>query len=62
MHLVPWNFLLLWPIRDKMRTFLEQTMLIGDRIRAIREAKKLSQGDIEQRAGLLHAYVNRCGR
>jgi len=45
-----------------MRTFLEQTMLIGDRIRAIREAKKLSQGDIGQRAGLLHAYVNRCGR
>ena len=29
-----------------MRTFLEQTMLIGDRIRAIREAKKLSQGDM----------------
>ncbi len=34
-------------------------MLIGDRIRAIREAKKLSQGDIEKRCGLLRAYVSR---
>ena len=45
-----------------MRTFLEQTMLIGDRLRVIRKAKKLSQGDIEQRTGLLRSYVNRCGR
>ena len=34
-------------------------MLIGDRIRAIREAKNLSQGDIENRSGLLRAYVSR---
>ncbi len=34
-------------------------MLIGDRIRAIREAKKLSQGDIEERSGLLRAYISR---
>jgi transcriptional regulator with XRE-family HTH domain len=34
-------------------------MLIGDRIRAIREAKKLSQGDIEKRCGLLRAYISR---
>lgn len=34
-------------------------MLIGDRLRAIREAKKLSQGDIEQRCGLLRAYISR---
>ncbi len=34
-------------------------MLIGDRIRAIREAKNLSQGDIEQRCGLLRAYISR---
>jgi len=27
-------------------------MLIGDRLRTIREAKKLSQGEIEQRSGL----------
>lgn len=34
-------------------------MLVGDRIRQIREARKLSQGDIEQRTGLLRAYVSR---
>ncbi len=34
-------------------------MLIGDRLRAIREEKKLSQGDIEKRTGLLRCYVSR---
>ena len=34
-------------------------MLIGDHIRAIREAKKLSQGDIEKRSGLKRAYISR---
>jgi len=34
-------------------------MLIGDRFRAIREAKKLSQGDIEKRTGLKRSYVSR---
>ena len=34
-------------------------MLIGERIRAIREAKNLSQGDIETRTGLIRCYVSR---
>ena len=34
-------------------------MLIGDRLRAIREEKKLSQGDIEHRSGLLRCYLSR---
>ncbi len=34
-------------------------MLIGDRLRAIREAKELSQGDIEERSGLLRSYISR---
>lgn len=34
-------------------------MFIGDRIRAIREAKELSQGDIEERSGLLRSYLSR---
>ena len=34
-------------------------MLIGDRLRAFREAKKLSQGDIEERTGLLRSYFSR---
>ncbi|PYU11006.1 MAG: transcriptional regulator, partial [Acidobacteria bacterium] len=28
-------------------------MIIGDRLRALREEKKFSQGDIEKRTGLL---------
>ena len=34
-------------------------MMIGDRLRAIREEKKLSQGDIEKRTGLIRCYVSR---
>jgi transcriptional regulator with XRE-family HTH domain len=34
-------------------------MIIGDRLRAIREEKKLSQSDIEQRCGLLRCYISR---
>lgn len=34
-------------------------MLISDRLRAFREAKKLSQGDIEKRTGLLRPYISR---
>jgi transcriptional regulator with XRE-family HTH domain len=34
-------------------------MLIGERIRALRERKGLTQGDIEQRAGLLRCYTSR---
>ncbi len=34
-------------------------MDIGNRLHALREAKKLSQGDIEKRTGLLRCYVSR---
>jgi len=34
-------------------------MIIGDRLRAIREEKQLSQGDIENRTGLLRCYISR---
>jgi transcriptional regulator with XRE-family HTH domain len=34
-------------------------MNIGDRLRALREEKKITQGEIEQRTGLLRAYVSR---
>jgi transcriptional regulator with XRE-family HTH domain len=44
-----------------MATLLWDThaMLIGERIRAIREAKNLIQGDIYKRSGLRAAYVSR---
>ena len=34
-------------------------MIIGDRLRALREEKNLSQGDIEKRTGLIRCYVSR---
>src|SRR5215472_17075400 len=34
-------------------------MIIGDRLRVLREEKKFSQGDIEKRTGLLRCYISR---
>jgi transcriptional regulator with XRE-family HTH domain len=34
-------------------------MVIGERLRELREQKNLSQGDIEERTGLLRCYVSR---
>ncbi|MGH9397061.1 MAG: helix-turn-helix domain-containing protein [Terriglobia bacterium] len=34
-------------------------MQIGQRLRMLREAKGLSQGDIERRSGLLRSYISR---
>jgi len=34
-------------------------MIIGERLREIRELLKLSQGDIEKRTGLLRCYISR---
>jgi len=34
-------------------------MVIGDKLRALREQKNLSQGDIEKRTGLLRCYISR---
>jgi transcriptional regulator with XRE-family HTH domain len=34
-------------------------MIIGERLRALREQKNFSQGDIEEKTGLLRCYVSR---
>jgi transcriptional regulator with XRE-family HTH domain len=34
-------------------------MVIGDHLRALREEKNLSQGDIEKRTGLFRCYISR---
>jgi transcriptional regulator with XRE-family HTH domain len=34
-------------------------MIIGDHLRFLREQRKLSQGDIEERTGLLRCYISR---
>ncbi len=35
-------------------------MPIGERLKQLREEKKMSQGDIEKKTGLLRCYVSRC--
>ena len=37
----------------------DQYVVIGERLRVLREEKKLSQGDIEKKTGLLRCYVSR---
>jgi transcriptional regulator with XRE-family HTH domain len=34
-------------------------MMIGDRLRAMRQAKNISQGEVEKRTGLLRCYISR---
>ena len=34
-------------------------MVIGEKLRALREQKNMSQGDIEKRTGLLRCYISR---
>jgi transcriptional regulator with XRE-family HTH domain len=34
-------------------------MVIGERLKGIRESKDLSQGDVEARTGLLRCYISR---
>lgn len=34
-------------------------MIIGDRLKSVREQKNLSQGDVEKRTGLLRCYISR---
>jgi transcriptional regulator with XRE-family HTH domain len=34
-------------------------MIIGDRLRTLREEKKLSQGEVEKRTGMLRCYISR---
>jgi transcriptional regulator with XRE-family HTH domain len=35
------------------------SMIVGDRLRALREEKNFSQGEIEKRTGLLRCYISR---
>jgi transcriptional regulator with XRE-family HTH domain len=49
------NFLL----AIKLTKWNNAHMIIGDRLRVMREEKKLSQGDIEKRTGLLRCYISR---
>jgi transcriptional regulator with XRE-family HTH domain len=37
----------------------ERSLVIGDKLKALRKQKRLSQGDIEKRTGLLRCYISR---
>ena len=37
----------------------DQAMVIGERLRALREEKNFTQGEVEKRTGLLRTYVSR---
>src|SRR5882762_9968168 len=37
----------------------DQAMIIGERLRALREEQKFSQGEVEKRTGLVPAYISR---
>jgi transcriptional regulator with XRE-family HTH domain len=37
----------------------DASVIIGDRLRAMREEKHFSQGDIEKKTGLLRCYISR---
>jgi transcriptional regulator with XRE-family HTH domain len=49
----------LGPVFDLKTKITERIMVIGDRLKELREAKELSQGDIEKRTGLLRCYISR---
>jgi transcriptional regulator with XRE-family HTH domain len=34
-------------------------MIVGERLKAIRESKEMSQGDIEKETGLMRCYISR---
>jgi transcriptional regulator with XRE-family HTH domain len=53
--MVPWGRYL----RHHISQAYNRAMIIGDRLRVLREDKKLSQGDIEKRTGLLRCYISR---
>ena len=37
----------------------DQPLFIGERLRALRDEKKFSQGEVEKRTGLLRCYISR---
>src|ERR1700676_1725036 len=53
------------PVQPKLTIRADQNsaegyrMVIGDRLRALREEKNFTQGEVEKRTGLLRTYVSR---
>ena len=51
--------MLRYPIPQAVELMYRRSMLIGQKLKELREAKNLSQGDIEERTGLLRCYTSR---
>ncbi|MFZ3333263.1 MAG: helix-turn-helix transcriptional regulator [Candidatus Acidiferrales bacterium] len=47
------------PTRTRRMILAGGIMVIGDKLKELRESKKFSQGDIEKRTGLLRCYISR---
>jgi transcriptional regulator with XRE-family HTH domain len=46
-------------LRSRHGGYTLSVMLIGERLRELRESKNLSQGEVEKRTGLLRCYTSR---
>jgi transcriptional regulator with XRE-family HTH domain len=58
------SYALIFPVLPKFALRIDhnledRAMIIGERLRALREEKKFSQGVIEERTGLLRCYISR---
>src|ERR1700755_3564571 len=45
--------------RETQTWFGGNAVIVGDRLRELREEKNMSQGEIEKRTGLLRCYISR---
>src|ERR1700730_12170348 len=48
----------MWAI-NRPHSAEDQALIIGERLRALREEKQFSQGEVEKRTGLLRWYISR---
>jgi|ERR1700733_402877 transcriptional regulator with XRE-family HTH domain len=49
----------IWKCGVAISKIRRTTMEIGERLKALREQKDMSQGDVEKRTGLLRCYISR---
>jgi len=45
-------------LEPRMKRWGELKLVIGEKLKALREQKNLSQGDIEKRTGLMRCYIS----
>src|SRR5580693_678214 len=55
----PWPFLVAFWNSRHTKSNGGNAMIVGDRLRTLREERNFSQGEIEKRTGLLRCYISR---